>query len=826
MGLGWVRQALPGALLILALATVFGLPGYDRAEFYRATEHDALSRNHLAIATNLSWEHGFAQFLRRHFDAEGELTYEPYSRFPLLGYVLIKLVGLPFGDDLSARLYAARMLVLAFFGAAMVLAYLSLRMLLTGRAGRGGGVGMTWGRRRGAGAALAATLLAFSSYPLLYYSDIVTPEAAMGLFSVLLAFHGVAVYLTGGREPRNEAGALPVPEGPVRADRFGQLCAKTCVAFLLDWHVYGLLLPLLLVALPQAVLARDWRRCRHWLLLGTAAVLTGLAVLAFNLAREYQSLGGATPFFELPSVDSMLRRSGVTPTDPVAWGVAIQEQLRRVGEATLPWALAAPLEGLLHGRWQRVGGACLALAALLICLPGTRHRAAWSALALCGMGWALPMRHQVQQHEFEALFHVGAPLVAWALLLTRLQGFAAARARWANGAWQAGAAGIAFAVFVASGWLMSRVGEDAETRQWERMVLADVEEIRRHTRGKVVYAPRAVLEWNPCCRYVYLTGSVMVFKPSPSPDLVVATDIPRSDPTRPAPPSSAASRSLTPSNRVLFLYEWDFYRTELTAARGVYERRADAGDPPAITSQWNVHHLDDALLYVGEGDQCRSEGPERRFFLRVHPVDWNDLPEQSRRDGFAKLFVRRDPSWAGNGRCFALAFLPSFPIGAVHTGQFAGHRGHAVVWEGRFSPRQRSLRAAEELAAARREYQRFAAGEPVARAAWNVHLLGRADGGREIAFLKAPCGAGDFAGRFFVHVVPVDMDILPPSRRRLEFDNWDFHFRERGGVLFDGKCVVRVRLPDYATANVRTGQWHPTAGELWRVEFPVPRTVH
>ena len=642
-----------GVLFAGALAAVFLFSNYDRGQFYRGTEHDALSGNHLAIAANLSPEHGFVQFLRRHFDADGELTYEPYNRFPLLGYVLIKLVGLPFGDDISARLYAARVLVLAFFAAATVLAYLSLRLLTDQR-----------------GTALAATLLAFSSYPLFYYSDIVTPEAAMGLFSVLLAFHGVAVYLQG------------------RGNRVGQLCAKTCAALLLDWHVYGLLLPLLLVALPHAAYRRDWRKCRHWALVGAAALMTGMAMLAFNFGREYHALED-TPLLELPTVASMLRRVGVTPVAPLGWGQVFQEQLRRVGEASLPWALATPVEGWLHGRWHWLGGACLALAALLICLPGTRHRVAWIGLALCGLGWALPMRHQVQQHGFEVLFHVGAPLVACVLALTRLQGLAVARAlSWegqAPRALRTGVVAISFALFTVSAWLMGRVGDDAETRARERAFLADVQAIRLHTAGKVVYVPWAVLDRNACCKPVHLTGSVMVTEPTPQAEFVVATDIPRSTPGRAPPPGSFARRSLTPGNRVVFLHEADAYRAALAAARGVYERRARQG-LPIIASAFAVYHLDDALLYVGEGERCAAEGRRRKFFLHVHPQDVNDLPEGQRRVGFANLDFQRDRNWTRAGRCFALRYLPAFPIAEIRTGQFVKRYGFEPLWEGRFSP--------------------------------------------------------------------------------------------------------------------------------------------
>ena len=649
-GFDWRASVLFAA----ALAAVFLLSSYDRGQFYRGTEHDVLSGNHLAIAANLSAEHGFAQFLRRFPDPDGELTYEPYHRFPLLGYVLIKLVGLAVGDDLSARLYAARMLMLTFFAAAMVLAYFSLRLLT--------------GRDAGAATALAPTLWAFASYPILYYSDIVTPEAAMGLFSVLLAFHGVAVYSRGE---------------PGTATDYGQLCTKTCVAFLLDWHVYGLLLPLLLVAVPHAVYTRDWRRCRQMGLLGAAAVVTGLAVLAFNFAREYHMLGGTTPLFELPSLQSMLRRSGIALVEPIGWGAVLQEQLRRVGEAALPWALAAPIEAFLHGRWHWVGGGCLALAGVVIALPGTRYRIAWSGLALCGMGWALPMRHQVQEHEFEVLFHVGAPLVVWALVLTRLLGFAA---RHAGPPLQAAVVAVAFALFGTSAWMMGRVGDDAATRARERAFLADVQAIRQHTEGKVVYVPWAVLDRNVCCKPVHFTD-VMVMEPTPHAEFVVATNIPRSLPGRLPAADSPAHHSLTPGNSVVFLYEADAYRAALAAARGAYEQRAHQSRPVLVESAFAVHHVDDALLYVGEGEHCRTAGQRAKFFLRVVPQEVRDLPERERHIGFASLDFLRDPNWMRDGRCFALRFLPDFPIVEIRTGQFVNRHGFRLLWEGRFKPR-------------------------------------------------------------------------------------------------------------------------------------------
>ncbi len=801
-----------GVLLAVALATVFLFSGYDRGQFYRNTAHDHLTDAHLAVATNLSAEHGYLQFYRRHVDLDGALTYEAYHRFPLLGYGLIKLAVLPFADDLSARVYAARMLMLAFFAGAAVLAYLSLRRLT--------------GRRA---VAAPATLLAFSSYPLLYHSDMVATEGVVGLFAVMLAFHGVAVY---SHRRASGAGAGSVrqrKEVSLRASGVGQLCAKTCAAVALDWHVYGLLLPLFLVALPHAVRARDWRAGRQYMLLGAAALVTGLALLAFNFAREYHGYGGSRPVFDLPSVRSMLHRTGLLPGE-FDWAALIQDQFRRLGEATLPWVVAEPLQGPARGGWHWVGGACMAAALLAICLPGARHRIAWSALALYGTGWALLARRNMAPHEHEALIHVGTPLVAYALLLTRLR---AARPL------QAAMVAVAFALFVVSSWMMSRVGDDAETRRWERAILADIQVIRRLAQGKVVHVPADLLETNPCCRLVHLTGSDLARRPKPHADFVVASDMPRFASWRSPLATSPASRSLTPGNRVVFLYEPDAYLAALSAMRGAYEHYARTSRP-AVESRFDVHQLDNTLLYAGDRKHCPMDD-RTGFFLHVFAADANDLSPSQRRFGFANLDAsfRRSVFWTRgdrcfavrflpprirdwkcertpwDGRCFAARFLPQFPIAGIRTGQ-DDERNGSRLWEGRFAFGGRSRDGGNSVAV---EYERIASRRPLARSVWGVHLL-RGAGGDQLAFLKAPCAAGDVAGRFLVHVVPVDPDQLPAGK---SFDDWDFDFIERGGAVFDDKCMVKTSLPDYDIASVRTGQYDPVAGELWSAEFEVPR---
>ena len=124
---GWRSRAnLPLALLLVALGTLF-LFGNDRGHFYRPGHHDWLSSKYLVMAENLSPKHGFTMFHRLLPGQDGNPELEfTYHRFPIGGYALIKLAILPFGDDLSAKIHAGRILMLMFFAAAAVLAHLAL----------------------------------------------------------------------------------------------------------------------------------------------------------------------------------------------------------------------------------------------------------------------------------------------------------------------------------------------------------------------------------------------------------------------------------------------------------------------------------------------------------------------------------------------------------------------------------------------------------------------------------------------------------------------------------------------------------------------------
>ena len=96
----------------------------------------------------------------------------------------------------------------------------------------------------------------------------------------------------------------------------------------------------------------------------------------------------------------------------------------------------------------------------------------------------------------------------------------------------------------------------------------------------------------------------------------------------------------------------------------------------------------------------------------------------------------------------------------------------------------------------------------------------RLDGG-VLVYSRIPCARTDTRLRFFLHVVPANVDDLPEDRRELGFDNLDFHFDEYGSRLGEA-CVARIALPEYPVASIRTGQADWPADPAWSGEHEFP----
>ncbi len=233
-------------------------------------------------------------------------------------------------------------------------------------------------------------------------------------------------------------------------------------------------------------------------------------------------------------------------------------------------------------------------------------------------------------------------------------------------------------------------------------------------------------------------------------------------------------------------------------------RRARENGRLLASAEYDIYLADGELVYIN--DSCDPLETEHPFRLNVYPEPVGDLPEARRERDYEwfRIDFHRNGAFVDGG-CVAFFPLPDYPIASIRTGQSV--EGGEELWRAGFALDAEPYRLAYEAAAS---------GEPVARGAFDVHLL---DGA--LVYVKEPCEQEDVAARFFLHVVPGSVNDLPEERRGIGFDNMDFDFFPNG-ALFDGRCAARAPLPEYPIASVRTGQ-HAGGGEIWSAEFAVGR---
>ena len=121
----------------------------------------------------------------------------------------------------------------------------------------------------------------------------------------------------------------------------------------------------------------------------------------------------------------------------------------------------------------------------------------------------------------------------------------------------------------------------------------------------------------------------------------------------------------------------------------------------------------------------------------------------------------------------------------------------------------------------RTAYRASVAGAPVARSAFDLYVT---DG--DLTYVKESCDQSDVENSFFLHIATERAADLQRERRARGFNAISVDF-SNGGALFDGKCVMRVPLPDYPVAAVRTGQRNAEGGaDLWSSSFRLNPEPH
>ena len=151
----------------------------------------------------------------------------------------------------------------------------------------------------------------------------------------------------------------------------------------------------------------------------------------------------------------------------------------------------------------------------------------------------------------------------------------------------------------------------------------------------------------------------------------------------------------------------------------------------------------------------------------------------------------------GNGTCVAERRLPDKDIVGIQTGQV--DRDGNLLWEMEhwFEEKRRWF---DDY------WSPATSGEPAVRSDFDVYI-----DANTLTYVKEPCASADTEAKFFLAPYPVDGNDLPGRRRQYGFDNPDFDFDERG-VIFDGRCMAGIPLPEYDITCIGAGRYAARVG--------------
>ena len=203
-------------------------------------------------------------------------------------------------------------------------------------------------------------------------------------------------------------------------------------------------------------------------------------------------------------------------------------------------------------------------------------------LLLAGWGWALIVPASVDVHDFEALFHIGIPLIFFRLLLRIIS-------RLSDRRLLISLVLAALGIFVFASFQASRVGYDAAAAEFQGEVVADFQALRKVTAGQSVYlasreAYHNFAEVTPAALY-YLAGHPISENPEVYRhgrlDYLIQ------------PHREEGLALLTPENRRAFLYDRAQYSGDIDQLSAV------AGEPVA-RADFDLYLSANRIIYVKE----------------------------------------------------------------------------------------------------------------------------------------------------------------------------------------------------------------------------------
>ena len=233
---------------------------------------------------------------------------------------------------------------------------------------------------------------------------------------------------------------------------------------------------------------------------------------------------------------------------------------------------------------------------------------------------------------------------------------------------------------------------------------------------------------------------------------------------------------------------------------GYFNVLADRRTPEHLRTQYSMLHWGTAfregleyLLARFPDATLHVDGDSRIRLWR----NWLILPAEARRRIVMADDAERSPQF------FITRQLPDDPVAPVlHTRRSYRNTVLAVTAVD-LSPVDDAATADGYHAA----FRAAVAGEPLLRSQFDLYLDGAA-----LTYAKEPCRPEDIVHPFLLRAVPVAVEDLPVTYREDGWQPLSFRFARYGvrfNGRFDGRCLIRRSLPDYAIRALEVGRLLP-----------------
>lgn len=477
------RAGVLALALVVAGVTLLAQPAHTG---FWTPHHGWTSVHGLALMTHATPDTGFVAYTQAYMEPDG-VRYIYFDRYPV-GFTVLGNLLLRVTDNLPVEVQFMRQFMNVIYLGVLAAAYRLVRLAIADRV-----------------LALAAVVLAGSSFHMLYYKDMIhydTP-VLLGLFVVA---HTIARYRAGRVRLRGLVAVVLVTMCFGRGYVIGFALAP--------WAAWEAARTLAAPGPPfGARLAALVRLPAVWVTV--IAVAFGAAWLAYNTTMEARTRG--IPVSETSIVDSLRRQlpfiaaEAPAETDPersaLAWAQFLTVQTERVALWAVPLKLAGDMPWrhtvLVDPLTPNAARLALALAVYGLALWGLGRVPAAARLPLAlaagsGLLWLYLTLNLASAHIYVTMYALGLVLLAYTALLRPLDG-----RRWA--AW--GVAALAVAAYTGTA-LQVRAHVNAE-QVTAAQYTADLSRVRAS-----ISAPGAVTRFAPdFTRGTCFIGNDLCFAP-------------------------------------------------------------------------------------------------------------------------------------------------------------------------------------------------------------------------------------------------------------------------------------------------------------------------